>query len=69
MTNKKIYTEEDLRDAFIAGQEEVNYSWHVNEFCHTGCKCKPVGYNNFDEYLALKKEIPTIQSFTKALKT
>ncbi len=51
------YSQEDLKNAFEAGQALVDHEWHMEEFHTNKCTCIPPDYENFDEWFSkLKNE-------------
>jgi len=58
MSNKKLYTEEDLKNAFTAGEALVNADWHIQEFCSIDCNCfkNKIDYNSVEDWLQTYKD-------------
>jgi len=50
------YSEEDVKEAFEAGIELINREWHMQEFHGPSCKCTPLKYQTFEEWIKLYNE-------------
>lgn len=48
---KESWSREEMEKAFNAGKELEGYDWHMNEFHGTSCKCTPLKYTNFNEWI------------------
>ena len=63
---KSVFTYDDMKKAFSAGEEKVNHEWHMEEFHGSHCKCYPLDFNDFNDWIKkYEKNIKNMEKINK----